>query len=379
MSPTRRMFAGMGARGRIVAAVVLVAGAVGVAVAYAGTGSPVHLATGFRPIANETVWKTVGGVEIRANAGSIVKRGGVFYWFGMQYDGTITSHVFHGQIRLNEYSSNDLSHWSRVQTIIAYDTESPPPNDPDVQWYGRPDLLFNASTQTYVLSIERNVGNRNELAFYTATSPSGTFVWHPEKEIVLPDGLHTMGDKGVFQDTDGRAYLLFVSDDDAPAAFNTHTKIAPFTDDYLGLRPVISDCGGGGHEAMSVVKRAGTYYLFSSRTRGWRPSATTYKKAATLSQLPCQGGSDGNGWNVVGTTLASNNSFNTQHDFVLPVRGSKDIAYVYAGDRWSQFDPRVQGIGRYGWYPLTFDSAGAPLVHGLQSWSINATTGQWQP
>lgn len=363
---------------------MLVAGTVGASAAHAGTvGADLRdldraaAATGFQPIHNETAWATVGGAEIRANAGSILKRNGVYFWFGMRYDGTITAAVFQGRIALNEYTSTDLSHWRRVQTVLSYDTEAPPPEDPNVQWFGRPDVIYNASTKNYVLTIERNVGHRNELAFFTATSPDGAFVWHPDKEIALPDGLHTMGDKGVFQDSNGQAYLLFVSDDDAPP-FNKHTKIAPFTADYLGLRGVISDCGGGGHEAMSIIKRAGSYYLFSSRTRGWLPSATTYKKAASISQFACQGGDDGGGWNVVGTTPGSTNSFNTQHDFVMPVRGSRGTAYLYAGDRWSQWDPRIQGIGRYAWYPLTFDAAGTPVVNGLPDWSINASTGQWR-
>jgi hypothetical protein len=375
----------MSKRGWVIAAAVFVAGAGGALAAPDGAQSDVArnrgalaAATGFQPIDNETVWKTVGGGEIRANGGSVLKRGSTFYWFGMRYDGTITSQVFSGTIVLNEYASTDLSHWRRVQTILSYDTQSPPPDDPNVQWFGRPDVIYNASTQTYVLTIERNVGHRNELAFYTASAPDGTYVWHPEKEVVLPDGMHTMGDKGVFKDADGKAYLLFVSDDDAPPN-NKHTKIAPFTADYLALNRVISDCGGGGHEAMSMVKRGDVYYLFSSRTRGWLPSATTYKKATAISQFPCQGGDDGGGWNLVGTTPTSTNSFNTQHDFVLPVQGSGDTSYLYAGDRWSQFDPRVQGVGRYGWYPLTFNATGKPVIHGLQHWTVNVSTGAWQP
>lgn len=335
--------------------------------------------TGFQPIDNGTVWRTVGGYEIRANGGSILKHAGTFYWYGMLYDGYVADHAFHGTMKLMLYSSTDLSHWRFIRRLVAYNTDQPPQNDPNVTWLGRPDVLYHTASGNYVLTMERSIGNRNELAFYTATSPTGVFTWRAAKEIRYPDGTHTMGDKAVFEDSDGKAYLLFVSDDGAPLHNNTNTKIATFTDDYLGLTGVISNCGGGGHEALSVVKRQGIYYLFSSRTSAWRPSATTYKRASRLSGFPCAGGDDGNGWSLVHTTPSSADSFGTQHDFVLPVRGTSGITYMYAGDRWGQFDSSISGVGRNGWYPLTFDAQGQPLLHGYQHWSINATTGQWQP
>jgi hypothetical protein len=335
--------------------------------------------TGFQPIDNGTVWRTIGGLEIRANGGSILKMGGTFYWYGMLYNGYVADHAFHGTMKLMLYSSTDLSHWRFLRSIISYNTDQPPQTDPNVTWLGRPDVLYDSATATYVLTMERSTGNRNELAFYTTTSPTGDFTWQPSNEIRFPDGTHTMGDKGVFQDSDGTAYLLFVSDDGAPQYNNTNVKIAAFTDDYLGLSGVISNCGGRGHEAPSMVKRQGSYYLFSSRTNAWRPSATTYKRAASLSGFACTGGDDGNGWSLVGTTPYSADSYSTQHDFVLPVRGSTSVTFVYAGDRWGQFDPTIAGVGRNGWYPLTFDAQGRPLLHGYQHWAINAATGQWQP
>lgn len=335
--------------------------------------------TGFQPIDNGTVWRTTGGYEIRANGGSILKKGGTFYWYGMLYDGSVADHAFHGTMKLMLYRSSDLSHWSFLRSIISYNTDQPPQTDPNVTWLGRPDVLYNSATGSYVLTMERSIGNRNELAFFTATSPTGDFTWRPANEIRFPDGTHTMGDKAVFEDSDGKAYLLFVSDDGAPQYNNTNVKVAALTDDYLGLTGVISNCGGRGHEAPSVVKRHGTYYLFSSRTNAWRPSATTYKRASRLSGFACTGGDDGNGWSLVRTTPYSADSFSTQHDFVLPVRGSSSVTFVYAGDRWGQFDPTITGVGRNGWYPLTFDAQGRPVLHGYQHWAIDATTGQWQP
>jgi hypothetical protein len=64
---------------------------------------------------------------------------------------------------------------------------------------------------------------------------------------------------------------------------------------------------------------------------------------------------------------------------LMPVHGSRSTAYLYAGDRWGQFDQRVRGIGRYGWYPMTFDATGKPIIDGLDQWSINVSTGQWRP
>jgi hypothetical protein len=72
----------------------------------------------------------------------------------------------------------------------------------------------------------------------------------------------------------------------------------------------------------------------------------------------------------------SKNSWDSQCDFVLPIEGSQDTLYMYAGDRWEKPDPRREGD--YVWLPVTFDGD-APVVDYYQDWDINMEAGTWRP
>jgi hypothetical protein len=72
----------------------------------------------------------------------------------------------------------------------------------------------------------------------------------------------------------------------------------------------------------------------------------------------------------------SQDSFNTQHDFVLPVTGSESTTYVYVGDRYSQWTKR--GPGRNIFLPLTWEN-GEPLLRWRQGWRLDVSTGQSWP
>lgn len=330
-------------------------------------------AASFAPIVNDRVRRTTSGAVVRANAGSVLRVGQLFYWYGMEYDGTVTDRLFTGTIKVNLYTSPDLSSWRFVTSLITYDS-SRTSDVPPAVWLGRPDITYSAATGQYVLSLVRNVGFRNDLAFYTASSPTGPFTRRVDKEVVLVDGLHTMGDKGEFQDADGTAYLLFVSD---VTGFNSNTGVARLTPDHLGIVRVLSSCGGRHKEALTVVGHDAAYYLFASETTGWLSSSTWYKRASSMDGFRCTGGQDGFGWERVRTDPGTPDSFNTQHGNVVAVQGRSGTALVEIGDRWSQFDARVGGIGSTAWYPLTFDATGAPVLHGRARWSIDVTAGRW--
>ena len=325
------------------------------------------------PVVNDVVRRTTSGAVVRANAGSVLQVGAQFYWYGMEYDGTITDHLFTGTMRLNVYRSVDLSRWTFVRSLLTYDRTTTT-DDPPAVWLGRPDVTWSGATGDYVLTLDRNVGFRNDVAFYTSRSPTGPFTRRADKELVLVDGVHTMGNKGEFQDTDGTAYLLFVAD---VSTFNSHTGVARLTPEHLGVDRVLSSCGGRHREALTVVRDRGSYYLMASETRGWLPSPTWYKRAPSMGAFRCSGGDDGFGWTRVRTEPSSADSFGTQHGAVVPVRGTLGTAFVEIGDRWSQFDPRVGGVGDTAWFPLSFDAAGTPVLHGRSRWWLDVTTGRW--
>lgn len=345
------------------------------ALALASTGSTVAAGTSapYAPIINNAVRLTTSGQVIRANAGSVLRVGNLFYWYGMQYDGTITNRLFTGTMRLNLYTSPDLSRWTFVRSLITYNSSTTSDRPPAV-WLSRPDASYSAATGEYILTLDRNVGFRNDIAFYTSSSPTGPFSRRADEELASVDGTHTTGNKGEFQDADGTAYLLFVAD---VSGINSNTEIARLTPDHLDVERILSSCGGGHREALSVAAYRGNYYLFASETRDWLSSPTWYKRAATMSSFPCRGGDDGFGWLRVQTDPATPDSFNTQHGNVVTVRGTLGTTWAVIGDRWSYFDPRVGGVGNNAWYPLTFDATGSPALHGRNRWWLDTATGLW--
>ena len=302
-------------------------------------------------ITNNSVWHDSAGNEIIAQGGSMLKVGGTYYWYG--FDTSSADDV-------RCYSSTDLAHWTFVG--ISWNGTT---------WHGRPDVLFNSSTGKYVMITETPNGRgRNGVAYLTSSTPTGVFTLQRTDTSV--DG-QNMGDHSVFQDTDGTAYLLAVTDDIGVPRDqqNLYMRIVKLNPDYLSQNSVImrwTNSPSDKREAPSILKRGSTYYFFTSRTNGWGSSETKYWRSTSLS----------GGWSALtlaGTVPSSSDSFNTQHDFIITVNGTAGTSYIYAGDRYSQFTG--VGVGKNAWYPLTFDGNGNPTINGYGQWSIDVATGLW--
>jgi len=82
------------------------------------------------------------------------------------------------------------------------------------------------------------------------------------------------------------------------------------------------------------------------------------------------------GLKVLSTDPVSKDSFNTQHDFVIPITGSETTTYLYVGDRYSQHHGR--GIGRNIFLPLVWEE-GVPKLKWYSAWKIDTSTGSYEP
>lgn len=122
-------------------------------------------------------------------------------------------------------------------------------------------------------------------------------------------------------------------------------------------------------EASHILKVGDIYYWFSSGLVGWNSSVTMYSTAKALAGP----------WSdvkLLRTDPPSNDSFKTQHDFVIPVTGSESATYVYVGDRYSQWTKH--GPGRNIFLPLLWEN-GEPLLRWRKDWKIDAATGRAVP
>ena len=316
-------------------------------------------AFGALTINNDTIWYDTSGNEIKCQGGSILKVGSTYYWYGMELIGGSTGQGNDAGVgawnfqHCKVYSSTDLKNWTFQANVLS---PGAPTELSSSDWVGRPNIFYNATTAKYVLITEWNNDNtRNKIAYLQSSSPTGPFTWVKTENTF--DG-YSIGDMGSYIEN-GTAYLVITYD---KGGENATIGIGKLAADYLSMASVVYTKTSGGQEANGIIKKGSTYYWFNSGTDWWFSTATQYATSTNLA-------GPWTAFNKVSTNPASNNSFNTQHDFILPVTGSTTTSYIYCGDRYSNF--HGQGIGRNAWYPLTFDASGVPTINGYQSWTID--------
>ncbi|OAS22392.1 RICIN domain-containing protein [Paenibacillus oryzisoli] len=323
-------------------------------------------------IVNNTNWYDTDGNEIWAQGGFVIQKDGTHYWYGMDYSVS-------GVKKINLYTSTDLKAWTKHESVVDFTSinvkldaigDTTTKRFLNTQWVGRPVVAYNSATSKYVMISEwgSGDGNRNKLMFFTSDNPDGPFTY--EKNIAQPGGFK-MGDLGsIFTDDDGSTYITYTID---YVNTNGGLQISQLTSDYLDLAGTTKTFVSTGpyKEATTLFKRNGKYIMLASTTNGWSSSQTWCYSTLSLS------GTWANPY-VCATSPYSGNSYDTQTDQVLPIQGTSGTMYMYIGDRWNNMGGST-GIGRIQWYPLTFDSNGAPTINGYGQWSLDAAAGTWAP
>jgi beta-xylosidase len=135
--------------------------------------------------------------------------------------------------------------------------------------FERPKVIYDASTQEYVLLTHYDNSSYTVAEVGTAESPTptGDFTWD---HAFQPGGLDSR-DMTAFVDTDGTGYLI--------SATLTNSKITLFklTPDDLSVAEQMYNIYGGpnssstyaGREAPAMVESDGVYYLVTSAAAGW--------------------------------------------------------------------------------------------------------------
>ena len=190
-----------------------------------------------------------------------------------------------------------------------------------------------------------------------STTPCGPYTYLGASQ---PLGFQSR-DIGLFQDTDGTAYLL--TEDRANGL-----RIDELSSNYLSVVSAGSANGGSvallpDYEAPAMVKANGRYYLLASHLTGWSANDNVYSSSTSLSS----------GWtSFQNFAPAGTDTYDTQTANIIPVQGSSGTAYIYAGDRWETSD---LGDSPLVWLPLTLSGTTAN-VGWQNSWSLDATTGE---
>jgi hypothetical protein len=174
-----------------------------------------------------------------------------------------------------------------------------------------------------------------------------------------------IGDMSMFKDQDGAAYLCCTS---WKIGANAQHGIYRMSADYMRPEKRMFLWNKGGREAPHMFKRNGIYYYGTSKT-AWIDSSGTSYYTATHLEGP---------WTAAKplSTPGSNNSWDSQVDFVFPIQGTRETLYMYAGDRWLR-DTAQGRNGSYIWLPMEFDGD-APVLNYHQDWELNLAAGTWR-
>lgn len=296
---------------------------------------------GFQTIHNDFYWTDQNGDRIMTRSGCLTRFGDLYYWYGGNPQGFREQYC---------YTSPDLVNWINHGVILQHDVDA-----------NRIDVLYNETTEQYVMFLKYD-GNGAHFAIATADKPEGPFTF--QSQTLVDDAL--MGDMAIFKDDDGKVYLCYVS---WAVGTNAQHGIYLLSPDYMKLEKRIKLWDIPSREAPHIFKRNGIYYYGTSLTDWVASSGTKYYTATDIAGP----------WSPAKPmeTPGSDNSWDSQVDFVFPIEGSEGTVYMFAGDRWTK-DPEAGRNGDYVWLPMEFDGD-EPIVNYHQDWDVDLSKGIWRP
>jgi hypothetical protein len=317
-------------------------------------------------ITNDTFWKDTTLNPIYSQGGGVFKFNGVYYWYGVKYNGAVT--YYNSPVNENSdssfnavtcYSSTDLVNWKFENNVLTASTTGLA----GISWFGRMGVVHNATTGKYVMLAQcyYTDGTTGEF-FATCSTPNGAFAFNNIQYPVPGVVNNTTGDQTVFTDDDGTSYLICSS---SSGRSNWYVaRIRP--SDSLAVETAVRIGGGTGREGNCMFKYAGRYYFCSSDLHGWNASHC-YVISST---------------SIQGTYSAESIMTNTDADFChvsqtgffVTVAGTSGTTVIFAGDRWSNL--AGNGLGYNQWCPVTF-SGSTPIFNSVSKWDFNAAAGTW--
>ncbi len=225
----------------------------------------------FRP---GELWPDTGGVPINAHGGGFLYHDGTYFWFG-EFK-TAGEGGNRANVGISVYSSRDLYHWHNDG--IALKVSDDPASD-IVRGciLERPKVLYNAKTRLYVMWVHIELKGQGYSAALAgvATSRLATGPYTYLRSF-RPDG-EMSRDMTLFQDDDGKAYLITTSEN------NQTQHVSQLTDDYLDTTGHYTRILA--HQALegeAIFKANGHYFYVGSHTTGWAPNPAVSAVAESI-------------------------------------------------------------------------------------------------
>ena len=296
-------------------------------------------------------WKDTEGKLIQAHGAGVLFHCGLYYLYGENKAGPTKPGGCGARvdvIGIECYSSPDLVRWTDCGLALKAVPDDEGHDLHPARVVERPKVVFNRKTGKFVMWMHVDAWDYTAARAGVAVSdfPTGPFEYLGS---MRPNGLESR-DMTLFQDEDGKAYLIHSSDG------NKTTVIAELSDDYLRptgrMENVFIDRS---MEAPAVFKRGGKLYFLASGCTGWHPNAARSAVADSIwgpwqeLENPAEG-------------PGSEKTFFSQGTFVLPVADGIE-GYLFMADRWNVQDLAASG---YLWLPLHFDDD-RPVIRNPQN------------
>lgn len=333
-------------------------------------------------ITNDTFYTDTDGKPIYSQGGGIYKFGDKYYWYGIKYK-QAPEYAQNPQEGKREgssfeaftcYSSTDLVNWKSEGYVL---------NEKNDSWVGRMGVAYNENTKKYVLISQYAPGT----VFAVSDKPEGPFKIDHIKQEPLPIENNVTGDQTIFQDDNGKAYIICSSANGREYQYIIPLRESDFLDiDANNIKMIYRDAEGQyidengkiavkdkkGIEGNCMFKYNNNYYFTGSDLYGWNSSRVYVLQS---DEILGDYNADTNVPYIM-DGAADNYAHNSQAGFYVTVHGSEQDLVIYCGDRWSDF--AGNGIGYNQWVPITMDKNGKPHFNDLHQWKLDAKTGTWE-
>ncbi|WP_410643437.1 RICIN domain-containing protein [Amycolatopsis sp. lyj-346] len=288
------------------------------------------------------------GRALQLHGLGIVKVGPTWYGFGEDKTGQTTANTAFQNIPC--YTSTDLANWTHQGMALTRQGSGDLGPNRIVE---RPKVIYNATTRMYVmyLHIDNTSYSDQRVGVATSPTPCGPYSYRGSFQ---PLGNQSR-DIGLFQDTDGTAYLLSEN-------ASRSLRIYRLSDDYTSVASAVATLPN--LESPAVIKVAGIYYLLASHLTGWATNDNVYATATSLAGP----------WSPFRNFAApGTKTYNSQTANIITVQGSSATTHIYAGDRWTF---NAMGDSPLIWLPLTIRGTTVNLGQ-YPSWTLDTEAGTW--
>lgn len=298
----------------------------------------VNVNTSDNTITNDTFFKDTDGNYIYSQGGCIQKFGDKYYWYGVKYkeadiyaknpeNGKAGNAAYE---TFTCYSSDDLVNWK----FEGYPLTGEPNG-----WVGRMGVVYNENTKKYVLISQYAPG----MVYAVSDKPEGPFkIDHIQKTLPIQNDV--TGDQTLFQDDNGKAYIICSSANGRAYQYVIPLRESDFLDiDEENIKMLFYDEDGSyidengevykkdktGIEGNCMFKYNGNYYYTGSDLYGWNSSRVYVMQSDSIL---------GDYNKDTGLPYIMNNTrdsfaHNSQAGFYTTIHGSENDLIIYCGDR----------------------------------------------